>query len=776
MKIDSEIIEAERVDALKKLGILDTPPHKNFDNITSLAATILNTPIALISLVDESRQWFKSAYGLDATETCRKISFCQYTIQQSSIFEVCDTHLDTMFVDNPLVTGDPNIRFYAGAPLTTKQGHRLGSLCVIDHHPRSLNEKERETLLLLAEQAVSMIELYEQKNTNSSLNQSLNEKIHILDEISNDMPAMVIYWDKNQVCRFVSRSYCRQIDKPMDQVIGHHYDSVVPEKLATTVKPCFLKALNGEFCETDASDAAYTNSDAVRHGQYIPDFDEDGQVQGVLVLITDITYQVKAEKNVALFSKVIGHSSDCILITDEHFEIEYVNKSFTTLTQYTLDEITGQTPDFLFFGHQNTSLEAIKKTLKKDDHWHGDLWHSNKIGAVFFALVSIDVIKDANDNITQYILSLRDQTENEKMRSDLFIMSDMLNRTGKMAKVGGWEYNLISKNLLWTEEVFRIHELQRTSEPNIEAAMDFYPAEAKQALARAMEIAAEAGTPWDLELPFITAQKNYRWVRATGECIQFNNKPLKLTGTFQDITDRKVAELQKEQDGIKHRNTLVKEVHHRIKNNLQGVSGILSNFAEQHPTQAALFNEANAQLQSVAVIYGLQSNRPDAFIEISELTSAIKNNIERLWQTNIGFDIDHQWIKAYASKNESVPLALIINELITNAVKHQIVENSAVVSLKHLPSTLTANTNIKNKILISVSNKGDYLAETNTNDILIQDKTQSGLALMSTLMPKRGAYIQWDIKDKMIQVSLELSYPVISFEKEDFTQRGTQYE
>lgn len=776
MKIDSEIVEAERVDALKKTGILDTPPHKSFDNITTLAAQVLDMPIALISLIDESRQWYKSTYGIEATQNPKEISICQYTIQQTSVFEVNDTLQDPRFVNNVFVTEAPHVRFYAGVPLITKQGHKIGSLCVVDQHPRSLSEKERNTLLLLAEQTVSMIELFEQQNTNSSLSQSLNEKIHILDEISNDMPAMVIYWDKNQICRFVSRSYCRQIDKPMDQVIGHHYDSVVPEKLAAAVKPCFLKALNGEFCETDASDSAYTNSDAVRHGQYIPDFDEDGRVQGVLVLITDITYQVKAEKNAALFSRVIGHSSDCILITGEHFEIEYVNKSFTTLTQYALDEIAGKTPDFLFSGHQNTAPEAIKNTLKQDGHWNGDLWHTKKNGDVFFALVSIDVIKDFNGNISQYILSLRDQTQNEKMRSDLFIMSDMLNRTGKMAKVGGWEYNLISKTLLWTEEVFRIHELPKASEPAIEAAMDFYPTEAKQALTRAMEMATEEGTPWDLELPFVTAQNNRRWVRATGECIQFNNKPLKLTGTLQDITDRKLAELQKEQDDIKHRNTLIKEVHHRIKNNLQGVSGILSNFAEQHPSQAPLFNEANAQLQSVAVIYGLQSKKPDSFVEIGELAFAIKNNIERLWQTDIGFEFDEHWVKAYANKNESVPLALIINELITNAVKHQIVDNSAHVSLKHATITSSASTNIKNKLFITIRNKGDYLSNTPDNSMPMQTKTQSGLALMNTLMPKRGAFIQWDFKDQMIQVSLELSYPVISFEKEKFTQGEKLYE
>lgn len=770
MKLDSEVIEAERVQALKALNIIDSPREQSFDNIATLAATTLNVPIALISMIDESRQWYKSTYGIDAVENPSDISICQYTIQQSSVFEVSDTHLDARFVDNPFVTGSPHARFYAGVPLTTKQGHTLGSLCVIDQAPKTLTEAERQTLLLLAEQTISMIELHEQHRTNSALNHTLDEKTHILNEISNDMPALVIYWDKDQICRFASQSYCRLIEKPMHDVIGHHYDAVVPQALANFVKPMFLKALSGEMCEIELCDAVYRDSQIVRHAEYIPDYNESSEVQGVLIITTDVTYQNKVEKHAALFSKVIGHSSDCLLITNAEFEIEFINNSFTELTHYTMDEIAGKTPDFLFSGQQNSSLVYIKNTLKNNDHWNGDLWHTKKNGDVFYALVSIDAIKDSLNNTSHYIFSLRDQTESEKMRADLFIMTDMLNRTGKMAKVGGWEYNLISKKLLWTEEVFRIHELPISKEPNIEGALDFYPPEARNLIARRVEMASETGEPWDLELPFVTAKGTHRWVRATGECIQFNQKPLKLTGSFQDITERKLADLQKEKDEIKHRNTLIKEVHHRIKNNLQGVSGILSNFAEQNPAQAPLFNEANAQLQSVAVIYGLQSNRPDAVIELGELTLAIKNNIERLWQTEIRFELDKNWVKAYANKNESVPLALIINELLTNAVKHQTEENSASVSLQHLAVKSPNITIVNNKILITVSNRGDNFSQSSSNDALIQNKTQSGLALMSTLMPKRGASTLWDIKDKMIQVSLELSYPVVSFEKEEITQ------
>jgi len=147
---DAPADEMRRLGALRASGLLDTPAEERFDRVTRMAQRLFDVPIALISLVDEDRQWFKSRQGLDAKETPRAFSFCAHAIGGDDVFQVADAGADARFADNPLVTGDPNIRFYAGAPITAPDGSKLGTLCVIDRQPRSLSAADVKALEDLA--------------------------------------------------------------------------------------------------------------------------------------------------------------------------------------------------------------------------------------------------------------------------------------------------------------------------------------------------------------------------------------------------------------------------------------------------------------------------------------------------------------------------------------------------------------------------------------------------------------------------------------------------
>jgi DNA-binding LytR/AlgR family response regulator len=151
--------EAGRVEALHGYEILDTTPEEDFDALTRLASYICETPISLISLIDSQRQWFKSKVGLVVPETPREMSFCSYAIMQSDVFEVKDATQNEIFRNNPLVTGEPNIRFYAGAPLINSDGFSLGTLCIIDTVPKHLTERQKDALQTLAREVVSHLEL-----------------------------------------------------------------------------------------------------------------------------------------------------------------------------------------------------------------------------------------------------------------------------------------------------------------------------------------------------------------------------------------------------------------------------------------------------------------------------------------------------------------------------------------------------------------------------------------------------------------------------------------
>jgi GAF domain-containing protein len=151
--------ETKRLKVLWQYDVLDTVPEEVFDDLTELAARICEAPMALISLVDEDRQWFKSKVGVTMNETSRDVSFCAHAIRQEGLFVVPDAAKDPRFANNPLVTSDPKIRFYAGAPLITPDGHALGSLCVIDKVPRELRLDQQQALLILARHVMTQLEL-----------------------------------------------------------------------------------------------------------------------------------------------------------------------------------------------------------------------------------------------------------------------------------------------------------------------------------------------------------------------------------------------------------------------------------------------------------------------------------------------------------------------------------------------------------------------------------------------------------------------------------------
>jgi len=174
--------ELARLEKLKSYGVLDTEAEESFDRITRIVAESLGVPIVLVSLIDSDRQWFKSRQGLDAEQTPRELAFCAHAINQNDVFVVNDAQEDERFSDNPLVTGDPNVRFYAGAPLITPEGYKMGTLCAIDSAAGTISDDHKQLLVDLASLVIDEMELRKARQDAVRANELLELKIHELTD------------------------------------------------------------------------------------------------------------------------------------------------------------------------------------------------------------------------------------------------------------------------------------------------------------------------------------------------------------------------------------------------------------------------------------------------------------------------------------------------------------------------------------------------------------------------------------------------------------------
>ena len=191
LPLASDDLESQRLQALRSYAVLDTDVEQAYDDLTALAAQVLNVPISLVSLIDSDRQWFKSHHGLSERETPRSMAFCDHAIRHGEVMVVPDASLDPRFADNPLVTGAPHIRFYAGAPLVNPDGLALGTLCVIDPEPRVFNEHQRAVLSTLSRQVMAQLELRKRNAALALALDNVQRHTHLLDNLSCHVPGVI---------------------------------------------------------------------------------------------------------------------------------------------------------------------------------------------------------------------------------------------------------------------------------------------------------------------------------------------------------------------------------------------------------------------------------------------------------------------------------------------------------------------------------------------------------------------------------------------------------
>lgn len=419
--------EEARLVRLQALQILASEPEPLFDRLVALAAEACGVPIALLSLVDADRQWFKAKVGLPGVqETPRAHAFCAHAIGSQSLFEVQDATADDRFNRNPLVVGPPDIRFYAGAPLTVGEGSAVGTLCVIDQAPRQMTEAQRRMLTMLAAIASDALDM-----RRSLVERTLTQaRRHAAELAATEARFRALVEQQSEIVSlakpcgelvYVNEAYARHHGLSVASLVGTNLLDHVPPTERAAVRRQLDQVLNTrQRCSADSS--VMTPCGQLRHFSW--------------------THSVQRDDKGALLLHSVGRDI-----------------------------------------HERVMAEA----------------------------------------------ALREQ-------------ESFLDRTGRVAGVGGWQFDPASGRITWSAQTRRIHEVPDDYQPQLESAIQFYAPEARAQVERAVIQALADGTPWDLELPLVTATGRRIWVRAVGEAEYQGGAVVRLVGAFQDITERRLLQ------------------------------------------------------------------------------------------------------------------------------------------------------------------------------------------------------------------------------------------
>ncbi len=539
--------EQTRLARLRGLDILDSHADPVFDALVSSASAICGAPVALVSLIDEHRQWFKANIGLPGvTETERDVAFCSHAIESDELFEIPDATLDPRFASNPLVCGSPNIRFYAGAPIRLEDGHRIGTLCVIDKQPRHLNAMQREALQALAQAAASAIE----GQRALSLLAASEAEFRTLSECS---PLGIFRTDADGRCIYTNPAWQAIYGLSGVQAAGDGWTATLHplDRAAVAARWQDCARDHGEF---DMQFRILRSAEDARqvHVRAQPVIDNKGRMSGYVGSVSDITEPLRMtqrlmEQRNRLHSILEGTNVgtwEWDVQTDELV----VNERWAELIGYTLEELAPTTiTTWKRVTHPN-DLERASALIERHfrgeiDYYDCEIRMRHKEGHwVWLHDRGRVALRDAAGQPLKMMGTHTDISSRVANAEALRESHCALERTGKIAHVGGWSINLASGRLDWSEATCRVLDLPPGTHMTVVEALRAYAPSSREAIAAALEAAQADGTPWDLEAEMVTAGGRSIWTRVSGEVEFENGLPARLVGALQDITRRYAAE------------------------------------------------------------------------------------------------------------------------------------------------------------------------------------------------------------------------------------------
>lgn len=538
--------ERDRLAALCALNILDTPPEPEFDHLTALASEICGCPIALVSLLDVSRQWFKSHHGLDASETPRDMAFCGHAILQNDIFEVSDTLLDGRFADNPLVTDAPYIRFYAGAVLKGCDGHAFGTLCVIDTKPRLLSKKQRSMLSKLAEQTSYLLnaraakqQAVLQEQTLARLLDSMPDGVVSCNEHGEltQFNAQAQLWHNTDIMSTPTEEWPRHFDLFHATENRHLLRHEVP----------LIRVLSGdEIHDLEMRIRTPNHPDRLVSCNGRQLYSESGALKGALVVMRDITQQRKQAQQITeeqhhlsvVLQGTRAGTWDVNLETGE----SHVNERWAEIIGYRLAELqpldqpTWQAlchPDDLMTSNQllqrhikspKTEYDFIFRMKHKLGHW---VWVHSR-GRVYEW--------DADGKARRMAGTHSDITVQQQAKEESLLAAQRFKGAFDSAALG---IGLVSLNGQWTEVNRALTQMLDISEPDL-LAMRFHdcidPDDRIKAVALTQQVLTGAIPSFQQKIRLITSASETIWCLVAMSCVKNSqNMPLYLTVQIENV-------------------------------------------------------------------------------------------------------------------------------------------------------------------------------------------------------------------------------------------------
>ena len=654
--------EAARLCALDRYCLLDTPREQDFDEIAEAAAELCETPIAVVNLIGDGRQFFKAEVGLGVRETPLETSFCRQAILQQDFLYVPDTTQDPRFEGNPLVTGAPGLRFYAGALLKTEEGHPVGTVCVLDTKPHQLNETQRKGLMRLARQTMAQMELRRSLREQAE-QRLLNERI--LDSAIDY--AIVAMDPDGRVTRWNAGAE-RILGWSEAEMLGRTVEALFTPEDREGGRPATEMTLAIEVGRAP-DERWHMRKDGSRFwasGEMMPLRSGDGALVGFLKILRDRTEHRAAEAALEAselrYRSLVEVSPQIVWFADAEGTVTYCNAYWYDYTGLPRGE-TGERSwmSVIHPDQREPTRAAWLAAAGTAQPYEVEFLLQRADGQYRWFLSRARPVRDAGGVVKSWIGTTIDIHDRRKAEGDLAKAREQLSLAVEATGTGIFDYDLITNVLTWDARTRALFGLPPDAPVSYDVFLAGLHPDDRLWVDEAVRAALDPAGPGTYDIAFRVIGLTdgiERWIAAMGQAFVAGGRAVRFIGTTRDVTERKRAE--------ERRRLLTGELQHRVKNTLAMVQAI----ANQTFRNAADLDAARDAFSARLILLG---RAHDILTRASWTEAPIVDVVDGALAVHRGGAASRIHVSGPSVRlgaKAALALALALHELATNAAKY----------------------------------------------------------------------------------------------------------